>query len=263
MAAVHGICVLCNRNGCLRISHLIPAWAYKRILRSDSDNERAPVRIAGGSAVLTNKQITQRLLCTECELRFAKYERHLARLTMPVGDRIKFYEKLTRANVPSGRVAYCNDHGDADLIAYFAASLLWRASVMSAACALGAYQQEFQRYLLGEAQFPGNAVLGVGVFEPSTVRGTDTRRWISAPTRVRTPDGWLHGFLLCGLVFRCFVGGVVPNRLRQVSLAAPNQKRSIMLLSPEECPDFLAAAELAAVAKPRGKLAGGEVIVSR
>lgn len=253
---MRGTCALCKQVAELQNSHLIPAWAYRRL--SKARGQSAPVRISGGSAVQTNVQITQRLLCATCEGYFGRRESHVARLTQPVGDSIKFARKVTRISAPSGRLASCNDRLDADQLAYFAASMFWRASVMRGSYRLGAYEEEFRRYLLGEAAFSSRVALSVGLFDPSIDRTTDLRGWASAPAQKRTSNGWLHGFLMCGLVFRGFVGGSVPHGWAGISIAAPDAKGFVSILTRDECPDFLAAFELLGSATPRGRRLRGE-----
>jgi hypothetical protein len=111
----------------------------------------------------------------------------------------------------------------------------------------------FRQYLLDEAPFPCEAVISVGLFDDSP--DVDTRGWVSEPASTKAGLLWLHGFLIAGLAFRCFVGKLINPDWRQVSLAGPNPKKYVSIIKPEECGDFLAAVEMVANAKTRGKLA--------
>ena len=102
-------------------------------------------------------------------------------------------------------------------------------------------------------QFPREAVISVALFEQSPK--FDARGWVSEPVSTKAGMGWLHGFLLDGLAFRCWIGKANSPEWQKFSLGAPNLKKYVSILKPEECADFLAAAELAATATPRGKLA--------
>ncbi|MHB1274001.1 MAG: hypothetical protein ACYCZD_14775 [Rhodanobacter sp.] len=234
-------------------SHLIPALAYKRICDVDVSNPKAPIHIAGGNAVLTNKQTTKHLLCARCEGLFSKSEDYLARLIESDNGQIKFFKHVTRLDTPRKVLALLNRDEDGCHLAYFAASVMWRGCVMTGGCRLGPYESKFRQYLLGEAWFPREASISVALFEKSS--NVDARGWVSEPSSSKTGMGWLHGFLFAGLAFRCFVGKAIPLEWQKVSLAGANSKKYVSIIKPEECPDFLAAAEMAGAAKPRGKLA--------
>lgn len=248
-----GVCALCHKHGDLQNSHLIPAWSYRRICEVDASNPKAPIHISGGTAALTNRQTTKHLLCARCERLFSKSEDHLARLTKPDNDQIMLFKHVTRLDTPRKVLALLNRVEDGDHLAYFAASVVWRASVMTSSCRLGPYESTFRQYLLGEAQFPREASISVALLEKSPT--VDARGWVSEPSSSRVNIGWLHGFLLAGLAFRCFVGKKIPMEWQKVSLAGANLKKYVSILKHEECADFLAAAELAGTAEPRGKFA--------
>ena len=63
-------------------------------------------------------------------------------------------------------------------LAYFAASILWRGSAhqwrfgkqLLTRISLGPYEEELRQYLLGQTQFPRNAVLAVDVIADAILR---------------------------------------------------------------------------------------------
>ncbi|TDR79734.1 hypothetical protein [Paludibacterium purpuratum] len=246
-----GICALCQKNADLQNSHLIPKWAYRRVCNIVEDT-KAPVCIADGNAALSNKQTTSYLLCTDCEQRFSTREDYVAELTKPDNVQIRLLSKVTRLNMPRKVIASLNMDVDSEQIVYFAASVLWRGCVMAGGCKLGPYEAKFRQYLLGAAQFPPEAAISIGIFEHST--SFDARGWVSEPASTKTNKGWLHGFLLAGIAFRCWVGREIPLAWQQASLAGTNSTKYVSIIKPEECVDFLAAVEMAGSAKPRGKL---------
>lgn len=248
-----GTCTLCRKNADLQNSHLVPKWAYRRICEADPTGSQAPVNVAGGNAVLSNKQTTGYLLCAECEQRFSTRENYLARLTELENGQIKLIGNVTRLDTPERKLASLRKSVDAEQIAYFAASVIWRGCVMTGGCKLGVYEPKFRQYLLNQAPFPREAIISVGLLEASP--NFDTRGWASEPASQKVGILWLHEFLLNGLVFRCFVGQALDQNLHQVSLAGPNPQKYVSILKPEECNDFLAAIEVAGNAKHRGKLA--------
>lgn len=248
-----GTCALCEKNADLQDSQLIPKWAYRRVCDVDPVDAKAPVHIADGNAFLSNKQTTKYLLCTDCEQRFSKCEDYVARLTELDNGQIKLFSNITRLDTPKKVLASLNEDVDGDQIAYFATSIMWRGCVMNGGCKLGPYEPKFRQYLLGATRFPPEAAISVGLFEQSL--NIDARGWVSEPASTKTNMGWLHGFLIAGFAVRCWVGKSIPQEWQQVSLAGPNSKKYVSIIKPEDCADFLAAAEIAVSAKHRGKLA--------
>jgi len=69
-----GTCKLCRRNGIdLKDSHLLPANIYKKIRRSEGANNSLVVA-SKDSFRFTDKQISDYVLCGECEQRFGEVE---------------------------------------------------------------------------------------------------------------------------------------------------------------------------------------------
>ncbi len=248
-----GICGLCQKNAVLQLSHLIPKWAYRRAAGKKQTGENTPVYIACGNAVLSNKQTTKYLLCADCEQRFSKAEDYMARLTKVRKGRSKLHEGITRQGGLHGVAAALSADVDASQITYFAASIFWRGHVITGACKLGSYEPNFRRYLLGEEELPSEIAISFVLLDPSS--NIEAQGWVSEPVSKNTKIGWLHGFLLGGLAFRCLVGKKIPRNWRQLSLSAPSKTKYIAVVKPEECADFLAAAEMARSAKLKGKLA--------
>jgi uncharacterized C2H2 Zn-finger protein len=203
-----GICALCHENGDLQNSHLIPAWSYRRICDVDPSKPKAPIHIAGGTAVLTSRQTTKYLLCARCEGLFSKSEDYVAKLTQSDNGQIEFFKHVTRLDTPRKVLALLNRIEDGDQLAYFGASVVWRGSMMTVGCRLGSYEAKFRQYLLGEAQFPDEASISVALLEKSP--NVDARGWVSEPCCCKVGEGRLHGFSLAGLVFRCFIGKAIP-----------------------------------------------------
>jgi hypothetical protein len=222
-------------------------WVHKRVLDVDPSRPKAPVYITKGNAVFSNKQTRKHLLCGVCEQRFSTNEDYVARLTSPEGLQTKLFNKLPRLGSGERVTACMEDDEDGDQLSYFAASLMWRCSVMTGECQLGPYEEEFRLYLLDAAPFPRHAVLAAEVFE--NTQETDVRGWASEPTSKKVGIGWLHGFMLGGIGFRCWVGKAVPSQMRKISIAERGQKRYVSIVKPEGSYDFLAAAEMAIKAK--------------
>lgn len=249
---MRGTCALCAKIDDLQNSHLIPKWAYRRVAQSDQARSQAPILIENENAVQTNKQTTKYLLCAECELRLSTREDYLARLTRLNNGRISLFDKLTRMGDQYPNLAMLNDDVDAEQISYFAASMLWRCHVMTEGCQLGSYEPKFRQYLLERASFPREAIMLVQLIEESS--DFNLRNLASEPASIKVGHVWLHGFLLVGLVFRCFVGKALDQNLQKISLAGSNPNKYVSITKPEECNDLLAAVNVTKKATPRGRL---------
>jgi hypothetical protein len=64
------VCKLCKLDRELRDSHYLPAAVYAQ-LRAEGERNPNPVIVSKRSSVATSKQITDRVLCGECELIFS------------------------------------------------------------------------------------------------------------------------------------------------------------------------------------------------
>jgi len=231
----------------------MPQWAYRRLQKTGEGRED-PVRVADGTAFHTSAQITQHLLCEDCEGRFSRRENYVAKLTTLENGGPKILQYVTRLNTPRGLLAELSDDIDTAELAYFAGSILWRSCVMHRGCQLGPYESQFRSYLLEEAPFPSFAMLGLGILMPSAL-SDNSHNWITEPASLRVGALRLHGFILCGLAFRCFVGQVLTATMKQICLAGPSPKKYVSLIPSNQYGDFLGAFDMLATAKPRGKLA--------
>lgn len=252
---VIGACALCGLEADLQQSHLIPAWAYRRIRESNKEKNGAVVNITSRGAHQTDKQIKKHLLCKDCEQRFGRTEGRIERLTRH-GERkgeIALHGKVNPFHYHESCYACTlSDERDGIDLAYFAASVIWRTYPITGACPLGAYEPSFRRFLLGEQEFPANAAIVTGLYDTSPT--TDMRGWITMPTSARVEGAFLHAFLFLGLNFRCWVGKEVPRRRITNSITSRDGPKLIISMPPEKSGDFKDAFDLAAVAVPRGKI---------
>lgn len=247
------ICALCGQPKTLQDSHLIPKWAYRRLQNTEKGRDD-PIRVANGTACHTSAQITQHLLCEDCEGRFSRREDYVAKLTTLENGRPNILQYVTRLNTPRGQLAVLSAEIDTAQLAYFAGSILWRSCVMKQGCQLGPYESQFRGYLLEEAPFPFFAMLGLAILEPSSLSDSP-HNWVTELASLRAGTLWLHGFMLCGLAFRCFVGQTLKPEMKQVCLAVPSPKKYVSLIPSDQYGDFLGAFDMLTTAKPRGKLA--------
>src|ERR1700751_3332453 len=169
----HGICKLCLQPKPLRRSHFLPAFLY-RLSRQQGAGNPNPVVMTSVLVVPTSKQMRDYVLCYKCERRFSEQgESWIARQVYNGRD----FPLLDRLNVtmpfhatPGLQIFSGADVGiDTAKLAYFALSMVWRASVhrwrmpdgMTTSIDLGAHQEPVRRFLLGESEFPAEAVVVV------------------------------------------------------------------------------------------------------
>lgn len=65
----------------------------------------------------------------------------------------------------------------------------------------------------------------------------------------------MHGFLVAGLAFRCFVGAALNPNIKKVCLVRSEQAKYAIMLPADDLYDFQAAMDVGAAAIPRGKVA--------
>jgi hypothetical protein len=215
-----GICRLCQMQRALCDSHLIPEAAFRPLINSE---ERAPVVMdrARGSAVYENRVIKSHLLCRDCENRFNDGgEREVLS---------KFYRSPEhfplRANLRSISPSFTVDGqrlhlgsevpsniADASRFLHFAIGIFWRGSadrwggqLPNYYGALGRYQEDCRRYLLGKADAPASMTLDVRVTTDEPVSNQ-----IVFPTVTRIQTGtascYRHTFAIPGLWFVMLLG---------------------------------------------------------
>ena len=230
-----GTCRLCLARGSLRNSHIMPSWAYKRIL-DDGQDSKQPVRMSDGLAVKTNAQFKEHLLCGDCEQVFSRWENAVSQLVVQGDGTFPWLAALPHS-VP-GKPADSSGL-DTDTITRFAASVLWRASVAKTVpeVSLGpTYDEAFRLFLQGKADFPSSASLIVSLFTPAPPGASRIDRSFIMPASKRLERCHTHWFHLCGVRFFFYVGGEIArfiqdcsfNRLKEVAVDDGEGLRDLM-----------------------------------
>ncbi len=215
---------MCKRDQELQNSHFLPAGVY-RVTREENEANPNPITFNDRGVFQDSKQISDYLLCSECEDRLNKngerwFLAHCSRkdqfrldsllnsgTPVELSPRMKVYHA---ASIPGVNV---------EALAYFASSMFWRGSahrwttrgMAAKGIQLGPYQEELRTYLLGLTEFPRDCVMWVSV--------ADTRTPIDAFSL--TPyGGRRHGYhvyklLVRGVGFHLFVGRRIPAQFRQ------------------------------------------------
>jgi hypothetical protein len=228
-----GTCRLCGEeNKELRNSHLIPRGLYPE-----------DVVIMTPTIVLTtDKQIAAPLLCDECEQRFNKYgECWMLRQVnsekgFPLLERLKLAIPVRSSRQLQFHAFSCTQTGiDSDQLAYFALSVLWRASVktwsllgQTTRVSLGEYEEPVRNYLLGKTGFPAETVVRVTVCTDFGSQGS-----FYVPCGVPANPYTTYALLTQGIYFRVLMGKHLPPEIRQLCCVTGNDKM-IFVASCEE-----------------------------
>lgn len=160
------------------------------------------------------------MLCAECEKRFGVPEAYVASVALQNDDT---FPALTKTVVLPTEPDHEWKLGDASAldcakISYFAASVVWRASVSALYSSLSLgnkYNAEFATFLLGNSSFPAHAILLLEFMWPTNLPRVD--RMVVAPESQK--DGTFHVYQFCmfGMWFRLLVGGVLPSSVKAAS----------------------------------------------
>lgn len=203
-----GPCRLCGVVGALEDSHIVSRWVYKRVGRLGG-GQNAIIQIRGKIGTAHPGQGSEYLLCRSCEDRLEPAERYLSEISVQEDGTFPAFDLITplpgfgpEAPVADARALDCSS------IAYFAASVAWRASVSRhyPEVSLGSYEDTFADYLLGRGPFPSSTILVVELVRPPAGQATRPDFFALAPYESRHANGHVHEFTIVGVRFRLFVG---------------------------------------------------------
>lgn len=227
-----GNCKLCLMQKDLQDSHLLPAAMYKYI-RVPLKRNPNPVIVGRKVTATSSRQVTDYLLCAECEELFNKNgEGETLRWVwngknFPLGDRLAvahqhytFKEFLAFSGTAVGI--------DTIKLGYFAVSVVWRAAVhqwdtpfggKTTALNLGALEEPIRQYLHGDAPLPNDVVIVVTSCTDSASGGS-----FYVPSRVPQVPITCFGMLTLGVYFRVFVGPNIPTNIRDLCCVRSPQR---------------------------------------
>jgi hypothetical protein len=220
-----GRCRLCLETKELKRSHYMPAALYDLAKRAGSAN---PVVVTQEVAIQISNQAQADLLCSECEERlnnggetWVLRNRWLSETQSPLHavlaaatpvpgsrDEVAVYEGGTTAGL------------DMDKLVYFAASVFWRGAVYdwrirnlgTTRLDLGPYEEELRLFLLGEAEFPKDAVLVVTVSGSPQVLHNE---FVMFPfLKHHEVQYRSYKFMIPGMTFTLLTGKALPEYMR-------------------------------------------------
>ncbi len=232
-----GTCRLCFApDVVLRDSHFVPRAYYKRF-RERTLAHTEPVLASQEKSLLSGEQAHDYLLCEECEARFSRNgEKWVLENCWREPDDFPLRTRLIAAgpsSLSSGDLTIFETVTmpgvDRDKLVYFSASVFWRAAVhdwhLPSGCplrlSLGPYEDEFRRYLLGEREFPRNAVMLVTI---SRSMDEMNNKYVTFPWLYKH-DGRARQFkmIVPGIAFHLFVGRALPPTVRSMCAARSEQ----------------------------------------
>ena len=249
-SAVTGRCRLCHNVDYLCDSHLMPAALY-RLLRSRTVNPRDPLTITTRSTFQTSRQVSEYLLCVDCENRFHRYgEEWVLRHCYRAGEGFALRDVVLNGKLlddgPTAKFysTKSNVHIDSAALAFFATSIFWRAAAhrwrflgnfADNPIGLGPYQELLRKYLLGQGSFPKSAALWVWVSsyeKPSRV--------VTTPHSARIWNCHAHSFDIPGMRFDLFLGRTLPEFVRLCCIVKGPERPIIVF----DAPDNILATQL-------------------
>lgn len=212
-----GTCRLCGAHGPLEHSHIMSSAAYKRALQGPAGEpkQRQLMLVKRGSAVRTNKQMKEYLLCGACEDRFCKWEDYAFPILSQRDQSFPWLAQLTRGVTEP---LWDSSAVDVSKLGLFGASLFWRFSVYRGSqVSLGAQEEPIGRYLLGRSSFPAGVVLIITLHDPSGAKLTRADRGFSYSDTALKHDGYAAlRIILLGLDMRLFFGTRIPRGFYQL-----------------------------------------------
>lgn len=216
-------CGLCRTAKPRVRSHFFPAGIFK-VLRTPGSALPHPVHTAEGASAYSSKQVTGRFLCADCEQLFSrKGERQTLRVCARGPGQFLLQKRLRRlAPTDVELVKHCkvvdcvqDSQIPVDSLIYFAISIFWRSSAghwkmgprRLVPTALGPYEEEFRRYLLGEQLVPNEAALVIQCAAEDDDLGTA----FFPQTLRRKVFGRVHSFQIPGILFELYVSKTLPH----------------------------------------------------
>jgi hypothetical protein len=205
-----GTCRLCERRALLQSSHILPKWAFRRV-RSRGTGA-PPILVENGTRRYTDKQDTERLLCTACEQRFCRWEDRVSRLAVQDDGSSPALRAITmRARMMPGMESEADGSVLGDQLALFAASVVWRAGASSRKdVTFRGYAEEFKSFVFGGPARLDHARLIVHIIDPE---GHPVAAEVATYPATFPGDTYHeHQFAVPGLNFTFFEGNALPAR---------------------------------------------------
>lgn len=221
-----GECKLCLQTRELQNSHYLPKGAY-RVNSAPALKNPHPVVLSNDELRQSSAQLSDYLLCSDCEQRFSKNGEAwvLANVPRNYGEQFPILETLN-AEVPlladGGTKFYAGAKVkslDMEKIVYFAMSVFWRGAVHQWRSRLRseapdvhlcAYEEPIRQFLLGSSPLPDDVALTVFVCPNGSVLNA-----ILVPWEAHLPECSRYLFYISGLGFVLHFVDKLPQNFRK------------------------------------------------
>lgn len=220
-----GVCKLCLQTKSLQDSHYLPKGAYK-INRAPALKNPNPVILSNEQLLQSSAQLSDYLLCSDCEQRFSMNGEAWVLNNVPrnYGEKFPILDALSAEKpllVDDGTKLYAGSKVkslDMAKIAYFALSVFWRGAVHQWTSSLGteapdvqlcAYEEPIRHFLLGSPQLPEDVAIWVLVCPNGSVLNAALMPWDNP-----LPECSRYVFYLSGLYFVLHFAYKLPETFR-------------------------------------------------
>jgi len=208
---VLGQCKLCGLDqAALQDSHIVPKWAYKRIRGKAIKGNPHPMHVKDKRAVTTSMQVTDFLLCSNCEQRIGRVDHYVSTQCLQTNGTVPLREAPQVIWVSDDRNFALLDTSslELDALCRFAISVIWRAhvSAMVPQIDLGTNAESIRAYLSGETDYPSSVHVAVQTYVEPDGHGSLADHTIILPESHSNGDATAYWFLVCGLHFEVSVG---------------------------------------------------------
>ena len=257
-----GVCKLCLETKDLQDSHLIPRAMYSYV-RTPAQKNPNPVVIGRNVTATTSKQVSDYVLCSDCEQLFNRNGENWVLRQVWNGKRFPLLERLSLAHqdytfrealVFSGSAVGI----DTEKLAYFGLSVVWRAAVhrwntpfggFTQPVDLGTAEEPIRRFLLGQSVFPCEATVMATVCADGGSAGT-----FFMPTGISGVPWKGFAMLTLGIHFLVYLEPLPPV-VRE--FCCVRSARHLIFLRNCESKTMQAFAQLVATSKVAGGLVVG------
>jgi hypothetical protein len=234
-----GMCALCKQPGkMLQDSHLIPRAVYDACRTPDLTNPH-PLILTKEIVLQAPHQITDYLLCENCEDRFNKRGEAWLLQRLAHDGASPLYDALSRLQALGGLgddTLYATEGHDAintDKLVYFSMSVFWRASVKrwnhvgcGVGIQLGKYEEPLRKWLVGDGPFPKNMAIIICI--PPTAQAVAMSY---GPTAMKNSQFHVFRLYVPGVEFTLVVGNRLPADV--VATCAQTSSEKFVFSSPD------------------------------
>lgn len=233
-----GVCRLCENTRDLRDSHLLPKALSKLLTtfaQAAGESNTNPITITPSVAVQTSRQVTDYVLCSECEDLLNRNGEKWVVANCFRGD---YVFPLRSALEIASPVSTDDKHGvklfdgkklagvNCPKLVHFGAGVFWRAaahrwSATLGRLNLGRYEGQLRRFVNGDSPWPTDVVLFVSVNSEPDAGANENMMF---PFQEREKDRY-HRFMFVipGITFQLLVGKEIPKNLRDAATSTHEQ----------------------------------------